>query len=158
MQSENPQTALADAKRIVFRFLKFRPRSEKEVVDKLADKGFTPGTIDPAMEFFRTKKFLDDQMFARGWITSRLKKPFGMTRIRRELKQKGISDEIINQETPLALLEYDEVAAAAELAKHRLAKYKGIDKLKAKRRIYEYLIRRGFGFNTVARVVNQLNR
>ena len=158
MQSENPQMALADAKRIVFRFLKFRPRSEKEVADKLKEKGFDAEISAAALEFFRKGKFLDDQMFTRGWIASRLKKPFGMTRIRRELKQKGISDEIISQETPLALEEYDEISAAAALARHRMEKYKGIDKLKAKRRVYEYLIRRGFDFGTVTRVVNQIAR
>ncbi len=158
MQNENPQIALADAKRIAFRFLKFRPRSEKEIVDKLKDKEFASETIAALVAFLYKTQQLDDRMFARGWIASRLRKPYGLTRIRRELKQKGISDEIIREEEARASEEYDETASAAELARRRMASYKGIDKIKAKRRTYEYLLRRGFRFETVSRVINQIGR
>jgi regulatory protein len=156
MPSDNKiTTALAEAKAIVFRFLKYRPRSEQEVIEKLTGKGVTAPVIAQTIEYLRGAKFVDDQLFARGWIASRLRKPYGTNRIRQELKQKGVSDEIIAQEFALIAETYDETSTARTLAERRLRLNKGIPKLKAKKRIYDYLVRRGFRFDVAQRAVNQ---
>ena len=88
---------LVQAKSYVFRLLKIRFRSEKEVRDKLGQKGFSEPTVDEAVGYFRSIGLIDDRQFARRWIASRLNKPFGVHRIRFELKEKGIAPEIIKQ-------------------------------------------------------------
>jgi len=148
---------LSAAKRIADRSLKFRPRSEKELRDKLTEKGIAAETIDTVIGLLIKQQLLDDKMFARGWVASRLRKPLGITRIRRELKQKGISDEIIAAETAASSAE-EEWASAMALAKKRLALYAKIPKLKIKQRLYGYLVRRGFRFETVNRILNEINK
>jgi len=157
MHTPEQETAndLSAAKRIADRSLKFRPRSEKELRDKLTEKGIAAETIDTVIGLLIKQQLLDDKMFARGWVASRLRKPLGITRIRRELKQKGISDEIIAAETAASSAE-EEWASAMALAKKRLALYGKIPKLKIKQRLYGYLVRRGFRFETVNRILSQI--
>jgi len=157
MSSASKDTsALAAAKAIVFRFLKYRPRSEKEIISKLREKGIESEIITQALEYFRRTNLLNDRLFAHGWVASRLRKPYGLNRIRRELKQKGVSDEIIAGEFTLAQENYDELSAAQALAERRYRLNKGIPKIKAKKRIYDYLVWRGFGFTIAQRAVNQV--
>ena len=149
---------ISRAKTIVFRFLKYRPRSEKEIVDKLQQKGVSTATVTLVLEYFRKAKLIDDVLFARGWVASRLRKPLGLRRIRQELKAKGISDEVITQELPSAEGDYNETTSALELAQKRFTKYKGVPKLKAKKRVYDYLVRRGFSFASVQRALTELGK
>jgi regulatory protein len=157
MLDQNAESDLSAAKRIAYRSLKFRPKSEKELRTKLEEKGITPATIQNVVELLKKQGLLDDKLFARGWTASRLRKPLGITRIRRELKQKGISDEIIAAETP-EVTSSEELESALALAKKRLALYSRIPKLKIKQRLYGYLVRRGFRFETVTRVLNNLDQ
>ena len=99
---------------------------------------------------------MDDQQFASLWISSRLKKPFGLNRIRFELKQKGIDPEIISQETKRAQENYDESETILGLAQKRVAKYRNCNPKTAKRRLYDYLLRRGFQRGIIQKTITQI--
>lgn len=152
----NPDPAVK-AKEYAFLLLKFRQRSEKEISERLKQKKFPQEVIARTITFLREKKFIDDGLFARAWIRERLARSLGPRRIRQELGLKGISKEII--ESGLQELEgtYSEAQTAEELAKRRFASLKDIDPRAAKRRIYAYLLRRGFSPDAVIGAVNQLD-
>ena len=116
MKIEEEKKQLFKAKNTVYQLLKYRPRSEKEIYDKLTEKNFSKNIIDNIISYFKDVELINDNLFTRGWISSRLTKPYGLTRIRYELKQKGIKKEIIKQE--IALLEpyIDEENIAINLA------------------------------------------
>ncbi|MBU1998788.1 MAG: recombination regulator RecX, partial [Candidatus Omnitrophica bacterium] len=104
--------------------------------------------------FLKEKGFVDDTIFARNWSNSRLRKPFGLRRIRQELQFKGIDKKLIDEELERIKKDYPEQEIVSRIVKERLVKLKGIDPFKAKARLYGYLIRRGFSPDTIREVFN----
>ena len=144
------------ARNYAFLLLKFRLRSEKEILQRLKKKKFDEGIIQETLSFLKEKGFVDDRYFAKAWIESRIKRPLGLRRIRSELQLKGVAGEIIDSQLEEIKKEYSEEDLVFELAKERIHKLKSIDPQKAKRRTLEYLLRRGFSLNIVLDALNQL--
>ncbi len=136
--------------------LKFRPRSEQELVWRLKQKGYAPEAIRETVVFLKEKRFLDDEVFAREWVASRLKKPYGSRRIAQELRLKGVDTSTVERALRDAGALDSENETAASLAKTRLAQLKGVEPQAARRRVYAYLIRRGFLPETASDVLEQL--
>jgi len=150
------KSEISQAKETVFRLFRYRPRSEKEIIDKLRAKNIAPEIVTDVIAYFRKIQLLDDRLFARGWIASRLRKPFGLYRIKQELKIKGVPENIIQQECAQALIHYDEKEALKGLCQKRIKQYKHLPKLKARRRLYAYLARRGFSAETIGPVIKDI--
>lgn len=144
------------AREYAFLLLKFRPRSERELWERLKKKKFSPEIIKMILSFLKDKNFIDDDYFAKSWIDSRLKKPFGIRKIIGELKQKGIDREIIETQINRIKKNYVESDIVLEVAKKRLERFKGLDPQKSKMRLWGYLIRRGFSGDSITEVINQL--
>ena len=139
-----------------FLLLKYRLRSENEIRLRLKKKKFSEDLIDKVEAFLKEKKFIDDSIFAKAWIQSRIKRPLGLRRIRQELKLKGVSPEIIASEVDKIKKDYAEEDVVKEIAQMRLKRLKGLDPTVAKRRLYAYLLRRGFSPEVVYDVIGQL--
>lgn len=137
--------------------LKFRPRSEKEITQRLKEKEFDEQAIKETIEFLKERKFIDDQSFARAWIESRIKKPLGLRRLQQELRIKGIDKKIIDAELEEVKKGYVEPGVVKKIARERFKKLKGIEAQKAKARLYAYLLRRGYSSEIVTDVLNKLN-
>jgi len=150
------QTDLKRAKTIAFRLLKIRQRSEKEITDRLKNKNIPPETIEQAMHYLRTYAYVDDVQFVRWWIQTRLAKPFGLKRIRSELRLKGISEELIEEELSHIAESIDETKLMDRVAQRRLGRLKGLEPLKKKRRLFDYLARRGFSPEAISRYVKKI--
>lgn len=149
--------SVADAKKAVNHYLKYRPRTENEIVKKLREKGFAEDLIQQTIEYFKKIGSINDRQFTAIWIQSRLKKPVGIRRIRLELKEKGIGDDIITNALAQTTDDYCEHAAVVDLAKRRIRQYRHLNALTAKRRLYAYLIRRGFSSDAVIKALKELN-
>lgn len=136
--------------------LKFRLRSEREIYERLKRKRFEEETIKETLLFLKDKEFINDELFAKSWIESRLRKPLGLRRIKQELTLKGINKEIIDGQLSIIRDDYPEEEIVAKIAKEKLGKLKGIDPQKAKKRVYSYLLRRGFSPEMVYEAMNNL--
>ena len=158
MDAKELEKEFGRAKKFVFRLYKFRPRSEKELAEHLKTKGFSHNTITKSIQYFKRIGMLDDRLFAQGWINSRLKKPFGMRRIRYELKKKGVSDEILDEQFEKAVRHYDEIETLTALAKRQAAHYKNLDARTTQRRLFAYLARRGFQNSSIQKIVFTLGK
>jgi len=145
------------AKQIVFRLLKYRLRSQHEIQAKLLAKNISGTVCTEIIRYFVATGLLNDMLFTRAWIASRLKKPLGLRRIHQELKAKGIDEDIIADETQRALGEYDEIVTIRNLARRRLRQYRGLNRLKVRQRLYAYLIRRGFSSDLIFKVLREMN-
>ncbi|MFC1674722.1 regulatory protein RecX [Candidatus Omnitrophota bacterium] len=145
----------ARAKAYSFLLLKFRQRSVKELSARLKKK-FDAQTAREVVRFLKKKDFIDDSRFARDWIASRLKKPLGLKRIRRELKIKGISEKIIDLQLEPLQDSYSEEDVIFGLACKRFKLLKGVETVKAKRRLFGYLARRGFSYSGIINAIKNL--
>ena len=146
---------LQKAKDYAFLLLKFRLRSENEIRQRLKKKKFDADIIEMTLFFLKDKGFIDDNYFAKTWIESRIKKPLGIRRLKAELSIKGINKAIIDTQIDEIKKSYSEEDIVGGIAKDRLNKLKGIDPQKAKRRVYAYLLRRGFSPEVVIDVLNR---
>lgn len=141
------------AKNAAFNYLKIRPRSTGEMQQKLRDKGFSQEIIDDIVVFLTEYNFLNDQEFARAWIQYRLHKPYGPQRIKMELRQKRIDPEIVEQQLQQTLQEYNEEAVVRECVEGRLARLAQCEPEKKRRRLFDFLSRKGFSLSTINKVL-----
>jgi regulatory protein len=135
------------------RLLARRPYSTAEIRRNLASHEVAPSVIDAALETLSRLGYVDDLAFAQYWIENRERfKPRGPRALRYELRQKGIPDAII--ETALAEVEaHDSAYRAAQERMHRL---RGLDQSDFRNKLGAFLTRRGFGYDIVREVMDQL--
>lgn len=137
------------------RLLARRPRSEREVRDRLRQKGYTSAAIDAAVGRLEGWRYLDDADFARYWVENReANQPRGRRLLEQELRQKGIDREIVRETIEAA--DVDETGAALELARAKLRSYAGQEPAVVRRRLGAYLARRGYGYDVVRPVLDRL--
>ncbi|MCK9594195.1 MAG: regulatory protein RecX [Candidatus Omnitrophica bacterium] len=156
MRNSRDPESQEQAREYAFFLLKFRLRTEKELYQRLKRKSFSEGCVNKTLEFLKAKRFIDDRLFAKAWVESRLKKPLGLRRLAAELKIKGVAEEIINSRLNEAKKGYSEEDVVKEIIRQKQEKTRGIDPLKAKKRIYSYLLRRGFSPEVVIDSISRL--
>lgn len=142
--------------RYAFRLLKFRPRSEYELRQRLKRRGFSESAVGEALFFLKEKKLVDDLEFARIWVQSRLKKPLGISRIKQELKIKGIDKDLIEQALRNIGDKYSEERVINELVCRRWERLKHLQPQKVRRRLFLFLLRRGFSSDKIQEAINQI--
>jgi len=134
--------------------LKYRQRSENEMAKRLVLKGNPPEVVEEVIAGLERVGLLNDAAFSRQWIRNRLaQKPMGRRGLTWELRQKGVPDDLIEE----ALRDVggdDEFEAALELARRKLKT--DSDLMTEKRRLASLLRRRGFEWETVSTVLDQI--
>ena len=127
------------------RLLNYRERSIKELEGRLLEKHYSPPTIDAVIKRLLELDLLDDGKFARLWARSRIQfKPRSAWLISRELREKGIEEEVIQQVIEEELTPEQELEAAMSLAEKQARRYRSEDPEKAREKLFAYLARRGF--------------
>lgn len=153
-KSDNPKSAI-NAREYVYRLLNYRLYSEHEIREKMDRKHFSLTDINQTISYFKELDLVNDRLFAKKWISSRQSKPYGRDRIRFELKQKGIKDDVLKEELSVAFTDFSEEEVVCQLIRKQAAKYREIEPAKRKKRVYGYLIRRGFDNRTIMKALNQ---
>jgi regulatory protein len=137
------------------RLLTSRPRSVREIRDRLRQKSYDDETIDRVIAKLRDWRYIDDDAFARYWVENReANRPRGRRLLEQELRQKGIDRETVAEAIEDA--EIDEHAGALEIARSKLRSYQDLEPAVAKRRLGGFLARRGYGYPTIKPVLDQL--
>ena len=138
---EDAQKALDNAWALV----SIRQRSKEELKEKLEKKGYAPLSVQNAVEKLHGMNYIDDAKFAKSWVESRIRQGKGPFIIRFELKEKGISPEIIadvmNYDEDTLKLEFD---ALKTLALKKLEKLKTAPPREQAGKLMGYLASRGF--------------
>ncbi|HEX6461886.1 MAG TPA: RecX family transcriptional regulator [Candidatus Saccharimonadales bacterium] len=126
-----------------------RPRSVKELRDYAWRKQWGEPLSERVVNRLIEKGYLNDTKFAEAWVRHRsLGKPISERKLRLELKQKGVADEIINE--VLAQSEaFDELAGLRQLVAKKRARYSDEQKFMA------FLARQGFGFDAIKQVLSE---
>jgi len=148
---------LKSAKDAAVRFLSFRARSEKEVRDKLFSKGFSEDTVETVVADLKQARLVDDVLFALAFVHDKMTlNPMGPLLIQRDLKQAGLADSVIEQALDEAFREKSIFEIALELARKKFRQTNLPDRMKAKKRVADFLYRRGFDWEVTREVLEQL--
>ncbi len=138
------------------RFLSYRPRSEKEIIDKLKSKKASEEVIKKIIIKLKEYKFLDDFEFAKAWVNSRIKiKPRGWRVIQNELKLKGISKEIIDKIYDSGTV-IDELEMAKKLVEKKISRYKNLPKQEVYQKIGRFLASKGFNWDIIKKSIDEV--
>ncbi|MBN1405736.1 MAG: regulatory protein RecX [Candidatus Omnitrophica bacterium] len=146
----------AKANLFVHRLFKYRLRSQKELELRLRQRRFDELVINRVVENFKKQGLLDDKRFAKLWAQSRLEtRPASLSNIKQELLLKGIEKDVVEATINRLKEDFDEYEIAYALAQKRIRALGRVDKLKAKKRLFDYLKRRGFSSDIVFRALNE---
>ena len=138
---------------VAYRYLAYRPRSEAEIRERLHRRGFEDSQIEIVINKLKEQKFLDDTAFAQFWKENRETfRPRSQRLTRLELRKKGVADEIIKEVTDDSN-DMDSAYHAALSKAQRLPKQ---DYEVFRRRLGDYLKRRGFGYTVINQTVKKM--
>jgi len=98
---------------------------------------------------------VDDALFARLWVASRIKRSLGVRRLRWELRRKGIAGPVIEEALSAAAQGVDENKTVRAFVRAKLKKSKGLTREKVRQRLYSALTRRGYSPDMIFEVLQQ---
>lgn len=135
-----------------YRFLSYRPRSEKEMRDKLSER-FDKTTVNKAVTKLKKLKYINDRNFTDFWIENRSNSR-GPALLQSELISKGIDREIIRE--AISKIDRQDVTARALALVVSKRKYHNLDRRELYQKVAPYLARRGFDYDIIRSVIGKL--
>ena len=136
-----------------FHFLSYRPRSEAELRQRLQRRGFDGDNVAAVLAKLKAQNLVDDLAFAEFWKDNRESfRPRSQWLTRLELRQKGVAGDIINQ----VATQVDDEASAYRAALLKARRLSTDDYDDFRRRLGQYLKRRGFGYGLIKTTVERV--
>jgi regulatory protein len=136
------------------KFVAYRMRSSSEVERYLLEKGTYPEVISGVIERLNRSGLVDDTRFAQLWTDNRSEfRPRSRRSLSRELRLKGIPEEVIDK-TLSEMLPEEDLAYQAGLKYAR--KLTEIDRYAFFRKLGGFLARRGFSYEVIKPVAARL--
>lgn len=128
----------------LMQFCAYRDRSHKEVEKKLQEMRMIPEACEQIIIKLMQEDFLNEERFARSFVRGKFRiKKWGRQRIKQELKAREISAPIVR----LALTEIKEqdyLQTLEELIEKKLNLIKETDPFKRRKKLIDYLLRKGY--------------
>lgn len=134
-------------------FLSYRARSEKEIRQNLLKHEISEEAIEETLQKLRDAGLANDNEFAQAWVENRNTfRPRSKRALTVELRQKGLDDEAIQA----SLSAVDEDALAYAAAQKRAARFKDLEWVEFRKKLSEFLARRGFSYSVIAPTVSKI--
>jgi regulatory protein len=131
--------------------LGYRARSEAEVRERLGRYGYAGGTIEVVVVRLREFGYLDDEEFARLKAREKARR-YGPRRVSVELRKSGVGEELAREVVEEEFAGRSEVGEARSAAARR---YNGRGSDAEARRVYGFLVRRGYSAEVCAQVARE---
>jgi regulatory protein len=137
------------------KLLSSRPRSEDEIRRKLREHKVADETIEAVLAHLRRAGLVDDAAFANYWVENRVAfRPRSQRMLKAELKRKGVGEAALAH--ALTTTNDSEAAYALAAKRVRSAKLAEAAYPDFRRRLGDYLARRGFDYETIGPIVERL--
>jgi len=134
-------------------YLGYRPRSEFELRERLQRRGFDGDSVDAVLAKLKEQGLVDDMAFAQFWRDNRQSfSPRSQWLTRLELRRKGVVSDIIDQVVDAV----DDADSAYRAAVSKARSLPQSDEQSFRRRLGEYLKRRGFGYGVINHTVERV--
>lgn len=141
-------------------FLKFRPRTVKELRDyllkKIKERPTAHDDVKQVLKHLHRQHFIDDKEFVRWFVEERSayrKKSIFI--LKQELMRHGVEKELIDEFFENQQIDEEALAIEALRSKTRMFEHLTHDtKIK---KAYSFLVRRGFGFDIAKKVIGKID-
>lgn len=146
------------AKAVALDYIAYKARTEAEVRRKLARKGFPEHVAEEAVARMRELGYLDDADYARAYAKGRIGgRGHGPQRIRADLRKRGVAPKTIDAALD-DLVERDDLRESA--LEHGRKRWQRLrredDPCKRRKKLADFLARRGFDFDLIREVTEVL--
>ena len=134
-------------------YLGYRPRSEKEVRQRLRRRQFDRSAIEEVILKLKAKHLIDDAAFSEYWRDNRLSfSPRSARLVKVELRQKGVAAETADE----IVKDVDDEKSAYEAGLKKARRLVALQYQDFHNSLYEYLRRRGFNHEVISLSIQRL--
>lgn len=135
-----------------------RPYSRFEILQKSRKKGFSSSDVTPLLDQFESRGWINDEEFARMYASDQARlRGYGPQKIRANLMQKGVSDLVINTVLNEVHSDIDLESVFQKLVLKKKNHFlRENDTFKRKKKVVDYLLRKGFHGNDVFKHIDHL--
>lgn len=146
---------MISARDYALKVIGFKDRTEKEIREKLTQKGYEEIIIEDETEFLKSYGFINDSRYAERFTHDAINiKKWGKARIKTELLRKGIEREIIENTIEDIFSEIDDDRIFTEMQKR--FKNSDFSNMKERTRIFNFYLRRGFSPDEIKGAMNRM--
>lgn len=149
MRAERKEYTQEEAMQLAGRCILKRMFSEKELFDRLVEKGVSEELSAYCVARFLDLRLLDDRNYAGAIVRHYSAKGYGLARVKAELKRHGIPPELFDE----ALEEMPE--STEKIDDYIAAHLKNPDDRKEVKKVSDALIRRGWSWEEVRSAVKR---
>ncbi|SFU73658.1 regulatory protein [Clostridium sp. DSM 8431] len=147
---------LSKCKESALRIIERSYKTEKEMIQRLNEKGFDSENIAIVIDFLKEYNFINDTNYAKMYIKDKLSSQ-GMQKIKYSLLRKGITSDVI-EEIMSNMDDNKQMDTALELARK---KYNSLlktekDKYKLWNKLLRYLVGRGYDYSMAKDVIKEV--
>ena len=147
---------LINCKETALKIIERSYKTKKEMIKRLLEKGYALEEVNETLKFLEEYNFINDESYTKAFINDRTKTQ-GKQKIKYALKNKGVSDEIIEEElSKLDMEKEKENANILALKKYNILIKRESDKYKLKEKIIRFLISRGYNYEVAKDAVNEI--
>ena len=144
------QDELLDAKKKAMSLLKYMDRTEWQLRDKLAAKGFSEEAVEGAVDYVKSFHYLDDYRYAVHFVELHYEQR-SRQRMRQDLYQRHVPEEYIDLALE-SICENDDIALQEALRK--ITRGETEFSYEEKQKIAGKLYRKGFRLGDIKRVLD----
>lgn len=142
-----------EAKNLALSKISYSQKTSFEIIKLLKDKDFNADAIDKTIDFLKSYGLIDDMSYVKSFINDKSNiSRRSKNKIRYALKAKKISDELIENYLS-EISDDDEYEKAYNFA---LKKAAGKTDYDSKQKVYRYLSYKGFSYDLISRVTEEL--
>ena len=149
------------ARSTALRYISYRDRSVQEIRRRLERSSYSESAIESTIDSLKASGLLNDDVYAIAYAEGRFRSGgYGPLRVRRDLRRKGLDDAAVNRAVDEVFSEEDElITTIRALGRRRWEKLtREEDDRKRRKKVHDYLIRRGFPYTEVLSVLDEICR
>lgn len=147
---------LINCKETALKIIERSYKTKKEMEKRLLEKGYNLEEINETLKFLERYNFINDESYTKAFIKNKTKTQ-GKQKIKYALKNKGVSEEIIEEElSNLDMKKEKEKANILALKKYNILIKRENDKYKIKEKIIRFLISRGYNYEVTKDAVKEM--
>lgn len=148
---------VVEARETCLSLLARRSRSRTELWRRLKTRKIGREVAEAVIGELERLGLVDDREHAKAWAEQAVRSGrAGPGAIRARLRQQGVSAEVGREATEAAMAGADEEELARRMAEKRLRALGGVDVQTRRRRVYNYLARRGFSHEAIRSALQAL--
>jgi regulatory protein len=133
--------------------LGYRARAKGELRERLLRAGYAGETVNGVIEYLLELGYLDDEEFARELVRWGVRKQYGSRRVFADLRRAGVDEGIAREAVEEEFAGRSEYETALKIARRRYNT--GEDSDAQARRVYGFLMRRGYSAGVCAEVAHE---